>query len=175
MGHDCYQWNPRSHCQTLCWCSGCWIPPGALQCQAPCAKSMRAFPGQWRNLYRWLAPMLPWPKGHNRAPLWHHISVHQTSPGCTSLSKSSVMLWSRSGRKCPGHHLFPLIRNMPQCYQACRGQTNYWVPFCNVILAKGLAYSMLFFETFILGWHRIQPSVGWSFSFSSNDVLSFIS
>ncbi|KAK3556137.1 hypothetical protein QTP70_005621 [Hemibagrus guttatus] len=32
-------------CQTLCWCSGSWVPPGARQCPASCGESMQAVPG----------------------------------------------------------------------------------------------------------------------------------
>lgn len=43
---DCCQvsgWNPWTHRQTLRWCSGSWVPPGA---QHP----------ERRNWYQWLAP-----------------------------------------------------------------------------------------------------------------------
>ncbi len=82
------------------------------------------------------------------------------------LSRSSVMPWSRSGRK-QQDTAHCLIRSMPWRFQACiqaRGEhTNYWVP---ISVAE---------RTFILNvlCFCIQPFVGWSFSFPSNDVASF--
>ncbi len=38
-------WNPWTHCQTLHWCSGSWVPPGARQCP----ESMQAVPGGFKS------------------------------------------------------------------------------------------------------------------------------
>ncbi len=88
------------------WCSGSWVPPGARQCPASCAKSMLAVPGGRRNWYHSMVPMVAWPKS-NRTHLGHYVLGPSLGPsGADSLhlrlSRISVMPWSTSGRKYPG-------------------------------------------------------------------------
>ncbi len=100
---------------------------GSSWCTASCGESMQAVPGGWRNWYHWMAPTLVWPKS-NRTPLGHYVSVH---PMHLRLSRSSVMPWSRSGRK---YSRTASVVSLGACPDVVRQHTStwgtpYWVPF----------------------------------------------
>ncbi len=102
-----------THCQTLRWCSGSWVPPGARQCLALCGESMQAVPGGWMNWYHWMAPTLACHKS-NRTPLGHYISVQVAAQTVQELSDALVQIWE----EIPQDTIRRLIRSTPQRYQA---------------------------------------------------------
>ncbi len=77
-----------------------WVPPVARQCLASCGESMQPVPRGWRNWCHWMSATLAWPKP-NRTPLGHCLGPSNGTRLHLSLSRSSMMPWSRSGRKYP--------------------------------------------------------------------------
>ncbi len=150
---ECHQvsgWNPWTHCQTLRWCSGSWVPPGARQCPASCAKSMLGVPGGRRNWYHSMVPMLAWPKS-NRTHLGHYVLGPSDADSLhLRLSRISVMPWFTSGRKYPGAPSVISLRACPIVRHAYKHVGAYWGPnsailsCCNYISAK-LSCCIIFF------------------------------
>lgn len=66
--------EPVSDC-----CSEPWVHPGVLQCPASCVRSVQEVSGWWRHWCHWHHTEA------SKATKWHH-----------RLSRSSLMLWSRS-------------------------------------------------------------------------------
>ncbi len=108
--------------------------------------------------------------------MFRSIRHHQVAPKTVQeLSDALVHIWE----EIPQDTIRRLIRSMPRhcqaCIQARGGHTNYWVPFWVAAMKfqqNGLACCIIF-SLWFSGCLWIQPSVGWSFSFPSNDVASF--
>lgn len=136
----------RSVSQTLCWCSGSWVPPDAGHCSASCGESIQRIPGGWRNLYHWLASTLTWPNAVAITPLGHDASVHPKLP--SRISDYPGNQWCPGpelGGNTPGPHV-SFNRSVP--FHVCGGHPNYRIPFWATamkIQQTGLSRHIFFF------------------------------
>ena len=106
---------PKSNCQTLCWCIEPWAPPGTGQCPALCGQSVWSVP-VWRRHWRhWLALSFPWPKLSAYRTLC--IGAFDVAEFKQRLFRSSLMSWSRSGRRS---HWTPSVHGVRSPYKDAR-------------------------------------------------------
>ncbi len=177
---DCHSvsgWNPWTHCQTLRWCSGSSVLPGACFMwwnMFHVVKTLQAVPGGWRNVYHWMVHTLACHIS-TRTPLGHCFGSSDAARLHLRLSRSSVMPCSRSGRKYPRT---PSIVSLGACPDNVRhayehvGATQT-TEYHFELLQKKLTSLLHQFLFWFSGCLWIQPSVGWSFSFPPHNAASF--
>lgn len=112
--------------QTLSWCSGYSVPPGAQWCPASCGKSVQRGCGRWRNWYH------PWSLDLNQFWVLQWIGLM-----CTLIIFNSI--------KWYGSFIIPNILQSPYWYKY--SLFDFFSPLgCNIVSKC----SFNFFEQYIL-------------------------
>lgn len=95
----CYVRGCNPHIYYLRWFSDTWVTPCTGQCPASCLQFLND-----SNWWHWLAVTFLRPESN-----WEHLRCYGASETRDRPSRSSLMLWSRSGKRSPGHHLISYL------------------------------------------------------------------
>ena len=134
--------NPQTHCQTLRWCSGPWVPPGAGQCPASCRQSMQSVPGWWKALMPLTGCYLTFLTENLWDVMYRCIRHRQVAPQTVQeLTDALIQFWEEILQET----IHRLIRRIPRRCQGRGNHTHYWATLWVVVMTFTVSLWSQFF------------------------------